>query len=35
MAPAYKAAAEKLAGVENLLMAEMDATANEVAGLNI
>lgn len=35
MAPLYVELAEALADAENLVIAEMDATANEVEGVNI
>jgi len=35
MAPMYVELAEELAAADNLVLAEMDATANEVEGVNI
>jgi len=35
LAPIYEALAEKLSIVDNLLIAKMDATANEADGVNI
>jgi len=35
LAPKYEAAASKLASNKNILIAKIDATANEVPGVNI
>lgn len=35
MAPLYVELAEELAAADNLVIAEMDATANEVEGLSV